>query len=101
MTLDGHEGLYLELSTPTRFDYQACGPDGMQIWQTGVTDPRALGEPTTDRYWIMDVDGQRVVIAAMTGRAARQVRSFRADLLSRGIGSIPSAVSTRTPSRPS
>ncbi len=66
VNLDGHQGLYVELTTPSRFDYRACGPEGMQIWSTDGTDPRALGEPMTDRYWIMDVDGHRVVIAAMT-----------------------------------
>lgn len=66
VTVDNHAGLYVELTTPARFDYKKCGPDGMQIYATDVTDPRALGEPVTDRYWIMDVDGQRVVISAMT-----------------------------------
>ena len=66
VTMDGHKGLYLELTTPRHFDYQACGPDGMQIWETSGTDGRVLGEPVTDRYWIIDVDGQRVVISALT-----------------------------------
>ena len=70
VTMDGHEGLYLELTTPRGFDYQACGPDGMQIWQAGETGGRVLGEPVTDRYWIIDVDGQRVVISALTSPAA-------------------------------
>jgi hypothetical protein len=70
VTVDGHEGLYLELTTPRRFDYQACGPDGMQIWEAGETERRVLGEPVTDRYWIMEVDGHRVVISGMTLRAA-------------------------------
>jgi hypothetical protein len=70
VTVDGHHGLYVELSSPTHFDYQACGPDGMQIWETGVPDPRVLDEPVIDRYWIMDVAGHRVVISAMTVRAA-------------------------------
>ncbi len=70
VTVDNHAGLYLELTTPARFDYKACGPDGMQIWATGLTDPRALDESVTDRYWILDVDGQRVVICAMTLRVA-------------------------------
>lgn len=70
VTVDGHEGLYLELTSPRRFDYQACGPDGMQIWATDGTDGRVLAEPVTDRYWIIDVDGQRVVISALTLPAA-------------------------------
>jgi hypothetical protein len=68
--VDDHSGMYVELTTPDRFDYKSCGPDGMQIWQTGTTDPRAFDEPVIDRYWIMDVDGHRVVISAMTNRVA-------------------------------
>ena len=39
----------------------------MLIWETpsGSTS-RALEIAATDRYWILDVDGQRVVITAMT-----------------------------------
>ncbi len=70
VTVDGHDGLYLELTTPRRLDYQACGPDGMQIWQTDGDVHRVLDEPTTDRYWIIDVDGQRVVISALTSHVA-------------------------------
>ena len=70
VSLGGHQGLYVELTTPSRFDYEACSPDGMQIWLTERTEPRALDEPVTDRYWIMDVEGQPLVIAAMTLRAA-------------------------------
>lgn len=72
--LDGHRGLYLELQSPTRFDYAACagGPDGgMLIWEAGEAgDGRGLEAPTTDRYWIVDVDGERVVVTALTVRGA-------------------------------
>ena len=65
--LDGHRGVYLELSTPRRFDYASRGSDGMLIWQTGdPSQSRDLSEPVTDRYWILDVDGQRVVVAMLT-----------------------------------
>jgi hypothetical protein len=68
--MDGHEGLYVELTTPDRFDYQACGTRRHgDVWETGV-EPRVLDEPITDRYCIMDVDGHRVVISAMTVQEA-------------------------------
>ena len=70
VTLAGHEGLYLELTTPRGIDYQACGPDGMQIWETGGSADRVLDGSAIDRYWIVDVDGQRVVISALTSPAA-------------------------------
>ena len=72
--LGGHRGLYVELQSPTRLDYAACagGPDGgMLIWEAGKAgDGRGLEAPTTDRYWIIDVDGERVVVTAMTVRGA-------------------------------
>ena len=70
--LDGHRGLYLELTSPTRLDDQACAPDGILIWEAGVHgDGRALDSPATDRYWIIDVGGRRVVISAVTSRRPR------------------------------
>lgn len=70
--LDGHRGLYLELRSPTQLDYAACVPErGMLIWESGEPgDGRGLEAPSTDRYWIMDVGGKRVVIAALTIRRA-------------------------------
>lgn len=67
--LGAYRGLYLEL-TLSRADFDACNPkpkDGMPIWKTAVQgDSRALDGPATDRYWILDLDGRRVVITAMT-----------------------------------
>lgn len=65
VTMDGHEGLYLELTTAARFDDQMCGQDGMLIWEAGSGDGRVLDQPAADRYWLIDVDGRRVVISAM------------------------------------
>lgn len=66
--LDGHRGLYLELRTPA-----ACEPgEGFLIWEAGESgDGRILDVGTwTDRYWILDVGGQRVVVTALTVRGA-------------------------------
>jgi hypothetical protein len=67
--LGGYRGLYLEL-TLSRADSDACNPkpkDGMLIWETAVRgDGRVLDPPATDRYWILDLDGRRVVVTAMT-----------------------------------
>ena len=65
--LGGYRALYLEL-TLSRRDLQACKADGgMLIWETAVRDEsRALELPATDRYWILDLDGRRVVVTAMT-----------------------------------
>ena len=69
--LDGHPGLYLELTSPTSLDYQKCAPGGgMQIWEAGADSERVVDFAATDRYWILDVGGRRVVISAVTGSRA-------------------------------
>lgn len=69
--LDGHQGLYVELTSPANFNYTGCGEGEMLIFaNTDGDDGRVLDLPATDRYWILDLDGQRVIIAAMTNRDA-------------------------------
>jgi hypothetical protein len=58
VTIDGHEGLYLEVSTPAKLDYGTCHEDGLVIWN----DAPAWSEPAVTRFWILDVDAQRVVL---------------------------------------
>lgn len=77
VSLDGHDGLYLELTTPA----QPCpGGDDAFVSLAGVGN-RELDPSSTDRYWILDVDGHRVVISAMTlhdatRSAVRRVRGI-------------------------
>ena len=58
VAIDGHDGLYLEVSTPAKLDYGTCDEDGLVIWD----DAPAWSEPEVTRFWILDVDGQRVVL---------------------------------------
>jgi len=58
VAIDGHDGLYLEVSTPAKLDYGTCREDGVVIWDESA----AWAEPVTTRFWILDVDGQRVVL---------------------------------------
>ena len=51
VNLGSHQGLYVELTTPSGFGHEGGGPDGMQVG-------------------IMSVDGQRGVISALTLPAA-------------------------------
>ncbi|MBA2531684.1 MAG: hypothetical protein H0V23_06190, partial [Nocardioidaceae bacterium] len=69
--LDGYRGLYLELTTPEGQDFKACSPDGMLIFEAGPGGERGLEFPATDRYWILDIEGRRVVVSAMTPAGAR------------------------------
>ena len=66
VSVGGHDGLFLELSTPADFDYGRCHQDGLHLWG----DRPAIGEPVVDRYWILDVDGQRVMIFVARGPKA-------------------------------
>ena len=63
VTLDGHDGLYLEVSTPADLDYGTCLDDGLVIFD----DAAAWSEPMATRFWILDVDGQRVVLTMNGG----------------------------------
>ncbi len=64
VSIDGHDGLYLELTTAPDVSLDNCTPDdAFYIWDTyGVGGVRGESEPVVDRYWILDVFGQRVVL---------------------------------------
>lgn len=68
VTIDGHDGLYVELTTPPRLDHEC---PAMHVWGLGSGGTREVEQRTTDRYWVLDVDGQRVVVVAMTWTGAR------------------------------
>ncbi len=67
--LAGHRGLYLELTPSGK---GMCAPAGeLQIFEAGSpTEGRVMAWPATDRYWLLDVGGHRVVLTAMTIRRA-------------------------------
>ncbi len=58
VAIDGHDGLYVEVSTPAKLDYGTCREDGVVIWDESA----AWADPVMTRFWILDVDGQRVVL---------------------------------------
>ena len=43
----------------------------MALCQIGPEIGRVLEFPATDRYWILDIEGRRVVVSAMTPAGAR------------------------------
>jgi hypothetical protein len=72
VTLGGYRGLYVELTTSEGMDSEACAPQGgMVIFEAGQGGERALEFPATERYWILDIEGRRVVVSAMTPAGAR------------------------------
>lgn len=65
-TLAGHQGLYVELASPP--DISRCDQDP-GLWG----DPGSRGiysDGQIDRAWILDVDGQRLVVNAAFGPTA-------------------------------
>lgn len=75
VTLAGHDGLYVEVAGPRYLS--TCPTPG--LW----TDPGGRGiynDGQVDRVWILDVDGQRLVVDA--AYSARSTASDRDDLTS-------------------
>ncbi len=66
VTVGGAEGLYLEWSVPDDADFDACDEGFFESWagDVGGTDRYQQLPGQVDRIWILDVDGQRLVIDA-------------------------------------
>ena len=75
VTLAGHHGFYVEVASPR--DLSRCDPES-GLWN----DPggRGISVGQVDRVWILDVDGQRLVVDA--AYSARSTASDRDDLTS-------------------
>lgn len=68
VTLDGHDGVYLELTVPTGLDFSRCQLGYFILWEGKPGDAHhTAGSPgLVERLWILDVDGERVVLAVLT-----------------------------------
>jgi hypothetical protein len=69
VTLDGYDGLYLELSAPPDLDFADCELGYYLLWEAAPGDAQhSLESPATvERIWVLDVDGGRVVLIAGAG----------------------------------
>ena len=68
VSLGGHDGLYLELTAPRNISFEDCELDGNFGYWEGMPDDaqHTVGTPgTVDHTWILDVEGQRVVLVAI------------------------------------
>jgi hypothetical protein len=66
VTVDGHHGLYLEL-TQDGTDLRGCHKSTSTLWHSTDDFPYGYGIPgSVVRCWVLDVDGLRVLITAMT-----------------------------------
>jgi hypothetical protein len=64
VTLAGYRGLYLEITAPTKQDYSRCQDAELNFWESRPSDSRWTRMPgMRDRLWILDVDGQPMMLA--------------------------------------
>ncbi len=61
-TIGGHEGVYLELNVPARTPAECEGQPNSWRDHRGVS--QGVGEGKTQRLWIVDVDGYRLMLVA-------------------------------------
>lgn len=69
VSVDGHEGVYLEVSVPVGFHLSSCPGEEFILWEAGEESP-GLDASFVSRYWVLDVDGQRVVLVVNTNTRA-------------------------------
>lgn len=93
VTLGAYSGLYLELSIASGLDLKACGADdGMVLWQAGDADEGHVIEfPATERYWILDVKGHRVVVSATIPVGAARASVKRVTDVAEGVTFVSAA----------
>lgn len=76
ISLDGHDGVYVELQIPSKVRFERCGLGYLMVWDGIVNDGQhAWNEPGLDRLWILDVDGVRVVLLASTSPEATDAQA--------------------------
>jgi hypothetical protein len=61
VSLGGHDGLRLTVSVPAGFDASRCTDEELGLWQREDDDP-GIDTGTVLRLWVVDVDGQHVVL---------------------------------------
>lgn len=70
VSLDGHEGVYLEMSVPAGFDSRSCRGKELRLWETGGEEYASADPSYESRFWVLDVDGQRMVLVVNTNTTA-------------------------------
>ena len=68
ISLDGHHGLYVEMRVPRTVDVDRCDDGYYMFWEgkPGDAQHTSSGGPgSVERLWILDVDGDLVVLAAI------------------------------------
>jgi hypothetical protein len=65
VSVGGHDGLRLTVSVPAGFDATRCTGGELGLWQQEDGDT-GIDLGTVLRLWVVDVDGQHVVLKATT-----------------------------------
>ena len=63
VTLDGSHGLYFEIELPARVDPARCVDGAVSEYESG-RDGMATTQSYRGRWWVLEVDGQRLVVMA-------------------------------------
>lgn len=87
VSLDDHDGLYVELRVPSRVDFATCTKGYYLVWEGMPGDAQHSAESpgTVERVWILDVDGERVALVAS---AAPRVPDTRVEELTAMVESV-------------
>jgi hypothetical protein len=79
VTLDGHTGLYLEVTVPGRKQLSTCVDHGFTLWRGDDNFPCATDVPgTVFQIWILDVSGDRIVVNEAT--SPHETRAEKAEV---------------------
>jgi hypothetical protein len=66
VTLGGYDGIYVELklASPRRLDFSTCQENQITVFETTAKgrDHWIASPETVERYWLLDVDGERIVL---------------------------------------
>ena len=73
VSIDGYDGLTLRLSVDV--DPRTCPDKVFYVFGTATFDHWVSHEGDTERYWILDVDGEVLLLSVTTAEGASQVQA--------------------------
>jgi len=87
VTLGGHRGLYLELTAPKNLDFNTCREGNLTIFESTTKGRNHwIALPgTVERYWLLNVDGQRIVL---TGAVTPETTDSQTEQLEQIVESV-------------
>lgn len=62
VTIGGYEGVFMELNVPATIPARCAGT--LDSWREHTGGTQGIGEGKVQRLWIVDVDGQRLMLVA-------------------------------------